>query len=68
MFAAPDPRVPALLQAMDHLNSRSGRGAITLASQGIGPRRFDTKRSQKALPGQPELTKFPSQDERAPTR
>jgi DNA polymerase V len=48
MFAAPDPRAPALLQAMDQLNSRFGRGAITLASQGIGPRRFDTKRSQKS--------------------
>ena len=48
MFAAPDLRAPALLQAMDQLNSRFGRGAITLASQGIGPRRFDTKRSQKS--------------------
>ena len=48
LFAASDPRAPALLQAMDELNSRFGRGVVSLASQGLGPRDFDTKRAFKS--------------------
>lgn len=48
LFAAPDPRAPALLAAMDGLNARFGRNTITVAAQGYGPRSFDTKRSQKS--------------------
>lgn len=48
LFAAADPRAPALLDAMDGLNSRYGRGTVSLASQGFGDRGFDTKRSQKS--------------------
>ncbi|WP_206245885.1 Y-family DNA polymerase [Novosphingobium terrae] len=47
-FSAADPRAPELLQAMDGLNSRFGRGTIKLASQGFGARSFDTKRGQKS--------------------
>lgn len=48
LFAVADPRAPALLAAMDGLNSRFGRNTITLAAQGRGPKAFDTKRSQKS--------------------
>jgi len=48
LFAAPDPRAPALLAAMDGLNARFGRNTIAVAAQGYGPRSFDTKRSQKS--------------------
>ena len=48
LFATVDPRAPALLAAMDGLNSRFGRNTITLAVQGHGAKAFDTKRSQKS--------------------
>lgn len=48
LFAVADPRAPALLAAMDGLNSRFGRNTITLAAQGHGAKAFDTKRSQKS--------------------
>ena len=48
LFASPDPRAPALLAAMDGLNTRFGRNTITLAVQGHGAKAFDTKRSQKS--------------------
>ncbi|AMK20882.1 Y-family DNA polymerase [Sphingobium sp. MI1205] len=48
LFAVADPRAPALLAAMDGLNSRFGRNTIMLAAQGHGPKAFDTKRSQKS--------------------
>jgi len=48
LFAIPDPRAPGLLAAMDGLNARFGRDTITVATQGRGPKAFDTKRSQKS--------------------
>lgn len=48
LFAAADPKAPALLAAMDSLNTRFGRNTIVLAAQGCGARSFDTKRSQKS--------------------
>ncbi|WP_456114820.1 DUF4113 domain-containing protein [Sphingobium herbicidovorans] len=48
LFAAADPKAPALMAAMDGLNSRFGRNTIILAAQGCGARSFDTKRSQKS--------------------
>lgn len=48
LFAAADPRAPALLAAMDDLNTRFGRNTVILAAQGCGARPFDTKRSQKS--------------------
>jgi DNA polymerase V len=48
LFAAADPRAPALLAAMDGLNDRYGRGTVHLAAQGFGARAFDTKRNQKS--------------------
>lgn len=48
LFATAAPRAPALLAAMDGLNSPYGRNTITLAVQGHGAKAFDTKRSQKS--------------------
>lgn len=48
LFAAPDPKAPALLAAIDGLNDRFGRNTVILAAQGCGERSFDTKRSQKS--------------------
>ena len=48
LFALPDPGAPALLAAMDGLNSRFGRNTIIIAAQGHGPKDFDTKRTQKS--------------------
>jgi len=48
LFAISDPRAPGLLAAMDGLNARFGRDTITVATQGRGPKAFDTKRSQKS--------------------
>src|SRR3546814_3395557 len=48
LFATADPKAPALLAAMDGLNSRFGRNTVILAAQGCGARSFDTKRSQKS--------------------
>src|SRR3546814_12191308 len=48
LLATADPKAPALLAAMDGLNSRFGRNTVILAAQGCGARSFDTKRSQKS--------------------
>ena len=48
LFAAQDDRSPGLLKAMDGLNRRYGRGAITIASAGHGARAHDTKRAMKS--------------------
>lgn len=48
LFAAPDPKAPALLSAIDELNGRFGRNTVILAAQGCGARSFNTKRSQKS--------------------
>src|SRR3546814_3825806 len=48
LFAIANPKAPALLAAMDGLNSRLGRNTVILAVQGCGARSFDTNRSQKS--------------------
>ncbi|WP_174278385.1 Y-family DNA polymerase [Sphingomonas bacterium] len=48
LFAAADPKAPALLSAIDGLNARFGRETVSLAVQGRGARTFDTKRSMKS--------------------
>lgn len=48
LFAAADPKAPALLAAMDGLNERFGRRTIQIAAQGFGERSFDTKRSRRS--------------------
>lgn len=48
LFAAPHPKAPSLMAAMDGINSRFGRNTIVLAAQGWGARSFDTKRSHKS--------------------
>lgn len=47
LFAAPYPKAPALLAAMDGFNSHYGRNTVVLAAQGCVARSSDTKRSQK---------------------
>lgn len=59
LFAVADPRAPALLAAMDGLNSRFGRNTITLAAQGHGARAFDTKRSQKSPAWTTRISEIP---------
>jgi DNA polymerase V len=59
MFAAPDPRAPALISAMDALNARFGRETCVLAAQGIGARRFDTKREMKSPAWTTRLAEVP---------
>lgn len=59
LFAAPDPRAPALLAAMDGLNSRFGRDTISIAAQGHGTKAFDTKRSQKSPAWTTRLSDIP---------
>lgn len=59
LFAAPDPRAPALLAAMDGLNGRFGRNTITIAAQGYGPKAFDTKRSQKSPAWTTRISEIP---------
>lgn len=59
LFATPDPRAPALLAAMDGLNSRFGRNTITLAAQGHGAKAFDTKRSQKSPAWTTRISEIP---------
>ena len=48
LFAVPDPRSPALLAAMDGLNSRFGRNTLRLGSEGFGQKVYDTKRAFKS--------------------
>lgn len=59
LFAVADPRAPALLAAMDGLNSRFGRNTITLAAQGHGAKAFDTKRSQKSPAWTTRISEIP---------
>ena len=59
LFATVDPRAPALLAAMDGLNSRFGRNTITLAVQGHGAKAFDTKRSQKSPAWTTRISEIP---------
>jgi len=59
LFAIPDPRAPALLAAMDGLNSRFGRNTITIAAQGHGAKAFDTKRSQKSPAWTTQISEIP---------
>lgn len=48
LFSIPDPRAPALLAAMDGLNSRFGRQTLRLGSEGLGQKPYDTKRAFKS--------------------
>lgn len=48
LFSIPDPRAPALLAAMDGLNSRFGRQTLRLGSEGLGQKSYDTKRAFKS--------------------
>src|SRR3546814_9209445 len=48
LFATADPKEPAMLAAMDGLNSRFGRNPVILAARGCGARSLDTKGSQKS--------------------
>lgn len=59
LFAAADPRAPALLEAMDGLNARFGRDTVSLAVQGHGARDFDTKRSHKSPAWTTQIDQIP---------
>lgn len=59
LFATADPRGPALLAAMDGLNSRFGRDTIKIAAQGHGAKGFDTKRSRKSPSWTTRLSEIP---------
>ncbi|WP_443478751.1 Y-family DNA polymerase [Novosphingobium aerophilum] len=48
MFAAPDPRSPKLLAALDEINTRFGRQTLRLGSEGMGVKAYDTKRALKS--------------------
>ena len=59
LFAAPDPRAPALLAAIDGINARFGRDTIALAVQGHGAKPFDTKRALKSPSWTTRLSDIP---------
>ncbi len=59
LFATADPRGPALLAAMDGLNSRFGRDTIKIAAQGHGAKSFDTKRSRKSPSWTTRISEIP---------
>lgn len=59
LFATADPRGPALLAAMDGLNSRFGRDTIKIAAQGHGAKGFDTKRSRKSPSWTTRISEIP---------
>ncbi|TCM32310.1 impB/mucB/samB family protein [Novosphingobium sp. ST904] len=48
LFAAPDPRSPALLAALDGINDRFGRNTLRLASEGVGAKSYDIRRTFKS--------------------
>ena len=48
LFRPVDPRAAGVMAAMDNLNARFGRDTCVLASQGLGARKFDTKREMKS--------------------
>ncbi|MGT2516570.1 DUF4113 domain-containing protein [Sphingomonas panni] len=48
LLAVPDPRSPALLAAMDGLDSRFGATPCDLGSEGFGQKVYDTKRAFKS--------------------
>lgn len=59
LFAAADPRAPALLAAIDGLNGRFGRGTVAIATQGFGAKGFDTKRDHKSPAWTTRLSEIP---------
>lgn len=59
LFASGDPRGADLLNALDGLNRRYGRGAVGLASAGQGIKRHDTKRSMRSPSWTTKLADIP---------
>lgn len=59
LFAQADPRSPALLSAMDSLNSRYGRNTLVLAAQGLGQKGHDTKRAYKSPSWTTDIRQIP---------
>lgn len=59
LFAAEDPRSKVLMETIDGLNGRFGREACVLGSQGIGARKFDTKRAMKSPAWTTRLAEIP---------
>ena len=48
LFADADPRGVSLIEAIDTINRRFGRHAVRIAAEGVGQKRYETKRSLKS--------------------
>jgi DNA polymerase V len=59
LFSIPDPRAPALLAAMDGVNSRFGRQTLRLGSEGLGQKPYDTKGAFKSPPWTTRIDQIP---------
>lgn len=59
LFGSTKPGEPDLLKALDNLNARYGRSAVTIASAGHGTRSHDTKRAIKSPAWTTRLNEVP---------
>ncbi|MDO9486868.1 MAG: Y-family DNA polymerase [Sphingomonadaceae bacterium] len=48
LFADADPRGVSLVEALDTINRRFGRHSVRIAAEGVGRKRYETKRSLKS--------------------
>lgn len=48
LFADADPRGVSLIEALDTINRRFGRHSVRIAAEGLGRKRYETKRSLKS--------------------
>ena len=48
LFADADPRGVSLIEAIDTINRRFGRHAVRIAAEGVGQKRYETRRSLKS--------------------
>lgn len=48
LFADADPRGVSLIEALDTINRRFGRHSVRIAAEGIGRKRYETRRSLKS--------------------
>ena len=60
LFADVDPRGISLIEALDTINRRFGRHAVRIAAEGVGRKRYETKRSLKSPCWTTRLADIPS--------
>jgi len=60
LFADADPRGVSLVEALDTINRRFGRHSVRIAAEGIGGKRYETKRSLKSPCWTTRLAEVPS--------